>query len=196
MVCFFFSLASSNTLERFRQACVSVRDSQRGVPVSEEAGAWQSVRALDCIHMPGHVSPSSPTVRMHVVSADGRMQNRTGLTVIGYEVTLELTCRANTTVDSCISRKAQLLALGNRHMRLWPRCSKPMQSLVVKTSLCSFVSDVEGLLHYNGRLRAIAGHRDSVTGSSSASHIRSFAEVTQLDALGHITLPRHCIFSP
>jgi hypothetical protein len=56
-MCFSFPLASPHALERLRQACVSVRDSQRGGPVTEEAEVWESVRALGCIDMHEHVSP-------------------------------------------------------------------------------------------------------------------------------------------
>jgi hypothetical protein len=57
MMCFFFPVASPHAHKRLRQACVSVRDSQRGAPIAEEAGAWQSVRALDRMDMHEHVSP-------------------------------------------------------------------------------------------------------------------------------------------
>jgi hypothetical protein len=57
LMCFFFSVASPHAFKRLRQACVSVRDSQRGAPVTEKAGVWQSVRALDRIDMHEHVSP-------------------------------------------------------------------------------------------------------------------------------------------
>jgi hypothetical protein len=57
LMCFFFSVASPHALKRLRQACVSVRDSQRGAPITEEAGVWQSVLALDRIDMHEHVSP-------------------------------------------------------------------------------------------------------------------------------------------
>lgn len=54
---FFFAIASPFALERLRQACLSVRDSQRGGLFSEEVGLRQSVQALDCIDMQEHVSP-------------------------------------------------------------------------------------------------------------------------------------------
>lgn len=57
LMCFFFSVASPHALKWLRQACVSVRDSQRGASITEEAGVWQSVRALDRIDMHEHVSP-------------------------------------------------------------------------------------------------------------------------------------------
>jgi hypothetical protein len=57
LMCFFFSVASPHALKRLRQMCMSVRDSQRGAPITEEAGVWQSVRALDRIDMHEHVSP-------------------------------------------------------------------------------------------------------------------------------------------
>jgi hypothetical protein len=57
LTCFFFSVASPFALRQLREACVSVRNSQRGDPATEEAGVWQSVRALDRIDMQEHVSP-------------------------------------------------------------------------------------------------------------------------------------------
>jgi hypothetical protein len=57
LTCFFFSVASPFALRQLREACVSVRKSQRVDPATEEAGVWQSVRALDRIDMHEHVSP-------------------------------------------------------------------------------------------------------------------------------------------
>lgn len=57
LTCFFFSVASPFAFKLLRQACVSVRDSQRGGPATEEAGVRQSVRALNHMDMHEHVSP-------------------------------------------------------------------------------------------------------------------------------------------
>lgn len=54
---FFFSLASPPAIERLRDACISVRNSQRHSLLPEEAGVLQSMRALDRIDMHEHVSP-------------------------------------------------------------------------------------------------------------------------------------------
>lgn len=57
LMSFFFSLASPPAIGRLRDACVSVRNSQKHSPLLEEAGVLQSMQALDRIETQEHVSP-------------------------------------------------------------------------------------------------------------------------------------------
>jgi hypothetical protein len=129
LMCFSFPLASPHVLERLRQACVSIRDSQRGGPVIEEAGVWESVRALGCIDMHEHVSPILR--RYHLVQLvkrrDEIYDEIVGLVAQSWSLAPRRGLRKHTAAGEMAGTKlADKLALERLMSEACPECGQAM----------------------------------------------------------------------